>query len=287
MNQTCKREKRERRRPWIVAGVFFIILPAAYALIIFCSYQTGWPTLTWSKTPFYHSSDKTYEICLWQIKASWKMYGRKLFFTEKGHLYCIGGFIISDEQLNARYAYGMCVGEPLFQGRDLKLDNKQVATFNAWKMLSLSYEFGLDPIFLSGDERHHGRWIWWHTNGKKKTVMNFFHGLAVGKLKSWHKNGQINIEANYKKGRLHGQMTGWYADGQKKLEEFYKNGLESGKFFKWHKNGKKGAEGLYANGKPNGKWTMWNENGKFIYGMNYDKEKHAGASVSDKPGNGK
>ena len=102
------------------------------------------------------------------------------------------------------------------------------------------------------DGKEHGKWTWWHKNGKKKS------------------------EGTYKEGDEHGKWTYWYVNGQKKSEGTYKDGLVVSKWTYWYENGQKESEGTLKGKKTenasgtvtsfeeiyDGKWTFWDGNGQ-------------------------
>jgi len=116
----------------------------------------------------------------------------------------------------------------------------------------------------------HGKWTFYFTNGNKSSEMNFNNGEKIGKFIVYHENGKISIEGNYTKGdKLDGAFSKYNESGQPLLYEEYSNGILNGIQRIYTYKGVMTKQAKYANGKLNGPMTMWDEDGNKIFEGNY------------------
>ncbi len=86
-------------------------------------------------------------------------------------------------------------------------------------------------------------------NGEKEVEGEIKNGKRHGKWTYWHDNGKVWLEEFYKNGVKHGKMTEWYKSGEKNYEANFKNGIPDGKWIFWDGKGSKLKTMEYENGK--------------------------------------
>ena len=89
------------------------------------------------------------------------------------------------------------------------------------------------------DGKEHGKWTWWHKNGKKKSEGTYKDGLVVSKWTYWYENGQKESE-----GTLKGKKTENASGTVTYFEEIY-----DGKWTFWDGNGQVTREAIYEDGE--------------------------------------
>jgi len=109
---------------------------------------------------------------------------------------------------------------------------------------------------LSDGERH-GKWLFWHANGRKQ------------------------LEGEYIKGKKNGTWTKWDDKGAKITEGAFLYGKMNGAWTDWHGNGQKAQESHWHMGKRDGQWTLWNKQGALEETSTFDhrSEKDRGYSI--------
>ncbi len=74
------------------------------------------------------------------------------------------------------------------------------------------------------DSKKHGKWTYWHDNGRKWLEENYNNNIKDGEFTEWYKSGEKNYEGNFKNGAPHGKWTYWNDDGKKIMQSEYENG---------------------------------------------------------------
>ena len=127
----------------------------------------------------------------------------------------------------------------------------------------------------------HGKWTYYHKNGKKWSEGSFQYGRKVGHWMMWYEDGQVSqdyyadngaFKSYYKSGAV--EATGQFKDGKRtgiwtfqhpngklfKKCEFVNDSI-NGDVTEYHDNGQKAFEGTYKNGKLNGYSHWWTPDG--------------------------
>lgn len=115
-----------------------------------------------------------------------------------------------------------------------------------------------------------------YSDGKLKTIQNYFNGLPCGKFESYYSNGNLFSIGNFE----YIQKDSVYRDGVIFLIEDiqfikfieFSNSPKVGKWTYYNENGTKNLEGIYLNNKKIGLWYRYDNQGKIIDKHNYDIE---------------
>lgn len=107
----------------------------------------------------------------------------------------------------------------------------------------------------------HGKLTNLWQNGRKKSEVNYVHGVKQGPRTAWYANGQMWSYGEYVDDREDGTWTVWLSDGRKAQEFHYRLGAWHGLQTEWHINGQKKLEREWVKGKIQGTVTTWDENG--------------------------
>ena len=117
------------------------------------------------------------------------------------------------------------------------------------------------------NNRKHGPYIEWDSEGNKKMAGYYSDGVKEGK---WF---EYNVQVTYFGGKKDGPWLMWSDDGILITEGAYSDDLESGKWLYWTENGTKQQELICNKGKPNGLVVFWHDTGiKRQYGEFYDEK---------------
>jgi len=65
------------------------------------------------------------------------------------------------------------------------------------------------------DNRFHGKYITWHSNGVMNTKQKWNNDKMDGVCTYWYENGQMQRRSLYKNGKIVGKTTYWKPDGTK------------------------------------------------------------------------
>jgi len=119
-----------------------------------------------------------------------------------------------------------------------------------------------------------------YSDGKVESVERFLRDRLHGKYEFYHPNGKKSREMEFKNGKRDGHSIYWYSDETKALEHFFVNDVQHGLQRTWHPNGKREEEVTYVHGKREGKSEVWFNNEKLSYEFNYVDDKRRGMQKS-------
>ena len=109
-------------------------------------------------------------------------------------------------------------------------------------------------------EKQHGRWVSFHENGMRKSVIDYVLGDANGIARHWFDNGVLDLEYVKILGMQAGPCRLYYRCGQLKQEFMFVAGEMTGDFTQWRQNGAIEFRATVSNGRIVAK-TAWNEDG--------------------------
>ncbi len=148
------------------------------------------------------------------------------------------------------------------------------------------------------NDHRHGKWIYYHPNGKVAKEMNYVDGLLEGAWTHFGENGEKNLDATYKNGKRHGTWTNYatpdedgkqviaqtmqftdgrldgpsiqfYPSAKKRVERNYKAGQQHGKQIIYYESGQKYSEANYEENVLQGMVTIWDEKGSVVKQREY------------------
>tara|TARA_R110001592_G_scaffold23130_3_gene91167 strand:- start:2419 stop:3513 length:1095 start_codon:yes stop_codon:yes gene_type:complete len=103
----------------------------------------------------------------------------------------------------------------------------------------------------------HGKWLYFHIDGKPSIEEVYENGKKQGTWKSWHGSGEQWTEETYTDGKKNGVSKRWRWDGIKEYTGRFKDDKRHGKWVNYFDNGFKMNEGKYKNNKRDGKWLEY------------------------------
>ena len=152
----------------------------------------------------------------------------------------------------------------------------------------LSFSTYSQPNVNKLDEqgRKTGKWLSYHTGGKKKYEGNFREGYEIGTFKFWNGLGQLTSELIYSQKGEHADAKVFYSNGIIKAEgrfhkrkkdgvwkfysrsphkvtkeESYKDGIKDGRWRIYYRSGGLSSEIFWENGLRHGSWNDFFESG--------------------------
>lgn len=126
------------------------------------------------------------------------------------------------------------------------------------------------------DDHRHGKWIYYHPNGKVSKEVNYVDGQLDGSWTHFDENGFKALDVAYKAGKPHGTWANYAApdkDGKQAVvrTQQFVDGKLHGPTILYHANGSKRFEQNFQDGLLQGKQTAWYEGGAKAYEVDYDK----------------
>ncbi len=140
--------------------------------------------------------------------------------------------------------------------------------------------------FSLKDNRPHGIWRDYYTNGQLWFEIEYDNGVPVGDYKSYYFDGTPQIQTHFTNGFFDGKYTEWYENGNKKKEGWMNLHSQDSTWKYWNKNGFLTEEKTYKNKRLNG-WEykyyaqdtlsylkFYKGNGYHIYEKNFYRNGH-------------
>lgn len=167
----------------------------------------------------------------------------------------------------------------LFENKDLYTgEGKTFCSEGNWKDGKLVY----NKIFLDGvldeefhykDEKKHGGFKQYHSNGKIEQEGEFKDDEKNGLWKSYNDKGNLTQEMYFSMGLKNGVTKTYFGNGEPDVEINYKNGMKNGiyKEFSESGSGKLKCDGEFKDDNPCGVWKTYNEDGELIDETNYSE----------------
>lgn len=93
-----------------------------------------------------------------------------------------------------------------------------------------------------------------YSSGVPRAVAQFEGSAPHGRWTFFHPNGKKAAEGDYSNGVEHGRWVGWYQSGTKWFELGWEQGRQHGPFTLWFEDGKVQATGAFHHGEPVGRW---------------------------------
>lgn len=142
------------------------------------------------------------------------------------------------------------------------------------------YELAKDMKLTSDGEKLHEGWVlkphrivspkydWWngHLSSEQSPELK---SVRHGKWIFWHPNGERKTEGEYDQGRRTGEWTWWYDNGQQRSVGGYADDAPHGRWAWWRRNGFRQCSGMYDHGEETGVWSTWDEQGRLIQISDY------------------
>jgi len=125
----------------------------------------------------------------------------------------------------------------------------------------------MESFYFAG--KQHGTIKTWYQSGEKESSGLMKDHVKHGKWQFWHKNGKLKQEEHWLTGKQHGSETTWFESGQKEYERTFVNDDRQGPSYSWWPNGKKGSEVSFKSDVRHGPATWWDEKGKLILRLQY------------------
>jgi hypothetical protein len=157
---------------------------------------------------------------------------------------------------------------PMRRGRH-KLDGPhglvQMVNAGRWQLRNQR-----DDLLVAGrfeNDRPEGRWITYHTNGRKAAEGGLLHGAKHGPWRVWNEEGQLLSEVNFvatepARRMMGGLRGGWQPESPAAAAARTWESRRQGPWRVWHANGRLKAEGSYQNDLRDGLWTTYDEDGR-------------------------
>ena len=140
-----------------------------------------------------------------------------------------------------------------------------------WKNGKLIYnkifKYGvLDEEFHYKDEKKHGGFKQYHSNGEIEQEGEFKDDEKHGLWKGYNDEGNLIQETYYSMGLKNGVSKTYFGNGKPDVECNYKNGMKNGvyKQFSESGSGKLECDGEFKDDNPCGIWKSYNEDGNII-----------------------
>jgi len=149
--------------------------------------------------------------------------------------------------------------------------SKDIYTEGSWKDGKLVYnkifKYGvLDEEFHYKDEKRHGKFKQYHSNGQIEQEGEFNDDEKHGSWKGYNDKGNLIQETYYSMGLKNGVSKTYFGNGEPDVESNYKNGIKNGvyKQFSESGSGKLECDGEFKDDNPCGVWKTYNEDGNIM-----------------------
>ena len=153
------------------------------------------------------------------------------------------------KSLDRKFMYGMF---------DLWVDKEEGVPFTGWAK-STHMQDHLKELGYLKNGRKEGLWMSWDENGTKISEVYWTEDRVHGSFLGWHSNGKIKVIGQTKDGEVDGKWTEYYASGQLASRSLNQMGhLE--KISVWHPDGSACEESMVIDG--NGTFTRYLEDGR-------------------------
>lgn len=126
------------------------------------------------------------------------------------------------------------------------------------------------------------KYDWWnaHVTSEKATDAG---AVRHGKWVFWHPNGARKTEGEYDQGRRSGEWTWWYENGQQRTVGAYLEDQPHGRWAWWRSNGIRQCSGMFDKGDETGVWSTWDPQGRLIQISDYSAPKAVPAAEDVAP----